>query len=339
MSLHPVRIPTLVLATFLAVAPLRAAELDKYLPADSEVVVNVNVRQLLDSPLFKGHGIRHAREALKDADEVKAILEELGFDPFKHLDRVLVAGPGGNDKDRGLLIAHGHFDVAKFKAKAEESARDHDEALKIHKVPDGAGGKRWVYEVILPEQGDLPGSLFVALADETTLLASPGKDYVVDALKKAGPGGRAALKDKEFEELLQRVDDRQSLSLAAVGAAVKKGVQEGPPGLLAGLEKFTAVAGGLTLGEDIKVEVVLSTRDTADARELRDTMDRGLKLALAGLAVLGQDSEANAGIDLVLELVKGLRVLSKGKTVTIKGRLSSDAIEDALKNEKGKNDK
>jgi hypothetical protein len=335
MLLYPVRTPAaaVALTAFLLSSPARAAELDRYLPADSEVVINLNVRQLLDSPLAKAHGLRHARAVLKDADQVDDILKELGFDPFKDLDRVIVAGPGGTDKDRGLLIAHGRFDRAKFRAKAQEAARDHEDVLKIHKVPDGAGGRREVYEVILPEQGDLPGSLFVALADDTTLLASPGKDYVVDALKQAA-GGKAALKDKDFQGLLESVDDRQSLSIAAVGTALKKSIEQAPGGMLAGLEKFTAVAGGLTLGEDIKIEVTFATRDAADAKDLRDTVDRGLKLALAGLAVLGQNSEAGPGLELALDLVKGLKVTARGKTVTIKGRLDGDVIRDALKNDK-----
>ncbi len=182
----------LLLAVFAAVllgtAPGRAAEVDPYVPADTETVVNVNVRQILDSPLIKKHALEAAQEALRGNDQVQDVLKDLGFDPFKHLDRVVVATPGGTDKDRGLVIVHGRFDLAKFKTKGEQAAKDHSENLKIHKV---LAGKHLVYEVNVP---DMDEPLFVALASEDTLFASPGKDYVVDALKKLGKPAKPALR-------------------------------------------------------------------------------------------------------------------------------------------------
>src|SRR5579884_3882551 len=99
----------ILLTILLGAVPGRASELDAYLPEDSESVLNVNVRQILDSPLIKKHVLEHAQEALRGEDQVQDILKDLGFDPFKDLDRVIIAAPGGTDKDRGLIIAHGRF--------------------------------------------------------------------------------------------------------------------------------------------------------------------------------------------------------------------------------------
>ncbi len=324
------------LAALLAVglaAPARGAELEKYLPDDTEVVVNVNVRQLLDSPLVKKHALELAREALKSVDMAEDVLRDLGFDPFKDLDRVVAASPGGTDKDRGLLIARGKFDRAKFKAKAEEASRTYGDLLKIRKVPDGAGGHHIVYEVNHPE-AQLP--FYVTLAADNTLLASPGKDYVVDALKKVGKNEKPPLKDKELQALLEKVDERQTVSVAAVSAALKAGaLGDALEDVSAVLEKVTAIGGGMTLGEDVKVEVVASTKNAADAKEFRDSADRGLKVALAVLAGLGQ-GEANPGIELALEVVKNLKVTARDRTIVIKGRVSAETIEDALKKDKDK---
>ncbi len=326
------RLGLLALLAACLAAPARAGDMDKYLPADSEVVVNVNVRQLLDSPLVKKHALDLAREALKSVDMAEEVLKDLGFDPFKDLDRVLAASPGGADKDRGLLIVHGKFDRDKFKAKAEEAARTNGDILKIRKVPAGTGGHHLVYQIDLP---DHPLPYFVALADDNTLLASPGKDYVVDALKKAGPKETAALKDKDLQALLEKVDGRQSVSLAAVSAALKKGaLADVPEDLAAVLDKISAVGGGLTLGEDIKVEVVITAANAADAKQFRDSADQGLKLALAALAVLDQGKESNPGIDLALEVVKSLKVSARGRVIAITGRVSADAIDDTLKKDK-----
>ena len=51
------RVAVLVLAVVLAGAPARAGEVDRYLPDDTEIVVNVNIRQILDSPLVKKHAL------------------------------------------------------------------------------------------------------------------------------------------------------------------------------------------------------------------------------------------------------------------------------------------
>jgi hypothetical protein len=305
---------------FLA-APVRAGEIDRYLPDDSEIVVSLNFRQILDSPLVKKFGLEQAQEALRSTEEASAILKDLGFDPFTDLDRVIVAGPGGTEQDRGLIIVHGRYALDKFTRKGEEAARDYPDNLKIHKVK--AGGERLVYEVALPDGM----SLFVALADKTTLLASPGKDYVVDALKKSAVKGKPTLKNRDFQALLERMDDKQSLSLAAVGSALAKGIPERK--VQTELEKIEALGGGITISDDVKVQVVLSAKNADAARELNDTITQGLNQALGALALI---AGANKELAPLLEVVKTIKSSAKDKTVTLKGEISADLIEKALKN-------
>ncbi|HZY89524.1 MAG TPA: hypothetical protein VFE78_32175 [Gemmataceae bacterium] len=325
MSLtHSARWLLLAVAAGLSAAPARAGLLGPYLPDDSEVVVTVNVRQLLDSPLVKKHALEKAREALKDLDQVESILKDLGFDPFKDLERITVASPGGTEKDRGLVILHGTFDLDKFKSKGDEAARDYPDYLKIHKVPVGAGATQVVYEVTPPD-ADMP--LFVALPAKDTLLVSPGKDYVVDALKKAARKVKPALKNKDVQALLEKMDEKQSVAVALLGSALTKG--GGAPAPVKGLlEKVEAVGGGVTVGDDVKVEVVLAAKTAEGAKELHEGLDKGLKQALALLSVLASGQKE---LNPALEVVKTLRVSAKGKVVTLKGRVSPDVLEDALK--------
>ncbi len=314
----------LTLAAGLSAAPARAGLLGPYLPDDSEVVVTVNVRQILGSPLVKKHGLQKAREALKDFDQVEAILKDLGFDPFKDLERVTLASPGGTEKDRGLLIVHGNFNLDKFKAKGEEAARDYPDYLKIHKVPAGAGVTQVVYEVTPPD-ADMP--IFVALPAKDTLLASPGKDYVVDAVKKAARKAKPALASKEMQALLEKMDEKQSVALAALGSGLTKG-GGGPAAVKAQAEKVEAVGGGVTVGDDLKVEIALAAKTAEGAKELHASLDKGLKQALALLSVL---TSAQKELNPALEVVKTLRVSLRGKVVTLKGTVSADVLEDALK--------
>jgi hypothetical protein len=319
---------TLAVATaILLSAPLgRAAEVDPYLPEDTESVLNVNIRQILDSDLIKKNLLELAQEALRGNDQVQDILKDLGFDPFKDLDRILIASPGGTDKDRGLLIVHGRFDIAKFKAKAEEVAKDDAEHLKIHKI---VGGKHLLYEVNVP---DLDDPLFVALAGRDTLLASPGKDYVVDALKKSKDSTKVALKNKKFQALLEKVDARQSLSLAAVANPdITKALDKAPGDIKAMIGKVQALGGGLTISDEVKMELIVTTKNAKDAKELGDSTKASLNLVLGFAAAFAQNNEASPIEEFIVELLKSLRVTNKGEAVVIKGRISSDLIEDTLK--------
>lgn len=326
--LFRMRHAAILLTVLLGTAPGRAAELDPYLPEDSESVLNLNVRQVLDSPLIKKHVLELAQEALRGEDQVQDILKDLGFDPFKDLDRVIIAAPGGTDKDRGLIIVRGRFDGAKFKTKAEKIADNNAEHLKIHKV---LGGKHLVYEVNVQEL-DMP--FFVALAERDVLLASFGKDYVIDALKKSAKKDKPVLKNKEFQALLEKIDDRQSVSMAGIKTdAVKDAIGNLPGDVKDMVDKIEAVGGGLTLTDEVKLEIVVTAKNAKEAKELRDSADAGLTLIQTFMTAFKQ-KESNPGLELILEFVKSLRISNKGPAVVVKGRISSDTIDEALKKSK-----
>ena len=179
--------------------------------------LSVNVRQILDAPLIKKNALPALRDALDSVQEAGDVFKDLGFDPFKNLDRIIFASPSSTDTDRGLIIARGSFDVKKFQAKAADAAQNNDDVLKIHKVPLGGGVTHEVYQVDVPGQ-DL--TLYVALASNRTLLASPGKDYVVDALKQVHLKKKPALKNKTFQAIVEKMDPKQSLTVAVLGKSL-----------------------------------------------------------------------------------------------------------------------
>src|SRR5438034_457111 len=89
--------------------PLQAAEVDKYLPDDTEVVMVVNARQLLDAPFVKKHALEQLRAVVKGAEAAK-ILDSLGFDPFKDLATITGAASTLGGQAKMVMIAHGQFD-------------------------------------------------------------------------------------------------------------------------------------------------------------------------------------------------------------------------------------
>jgi hypothetical protein len=303
----------------LTAAPSRAADLDKYLPADTETIMTFNVKQLLDSAVVKKFGVlEQAKEALKNMDEVGEVLKDLGFDPFKDLDQIIVAGPGGNEKDKGLIIVHGKFDVDKFKKKAEEAAKDHADTIKVHK-----SGANQIYEVKVP--GDQDVTLFVTLASKDTILASPGKDYVVDALKLEGKKENAGLKNKQIQGLIEKMDTKQTLSIAMIGEAFAKA--ELPDELKAAkatLAKIDAVSGGITVSDEVALDIGITTKTADDAKEMSKSINDGLNqiLVVMGLAVGNEP-----GLASVMDFLKTIKAVPKDKSVFIKARIDADAID------------
>lgn len=308
------------LAVLLATAPLRAAEIDRYLPDDTEVLSTLNVKQILDSPLVKKYGVEPLKEILRNIGEINTILNDLDFDPFKDLDRILAAGPGGNEQDRGLIIVHGRFDLAKFKAKGEEAAKDFGEILKIHKVPDGKGNQLLLYEVNLVE---LPMPLFVALPSRDTLLASFGKSYVVDALQRRD---RPVLKDKDFQALMEKMDPRASWGMALVRGAWAKA--DLPDAVRDAMSNLEAIGGSLTIDDGITLELVGNAKDTKSARDISQQLNDRINQGLGILALLASQQKELAPL---VDFAKSLKCTARDKTIVLKASLSGELIERALK--------
>jgi hypothetical protein len=304
----------------------QSAELPGYLPADTEILVSVNVRQLVDSDLFKNNFQELVRQFLNDQANVHQVLGDLGLDPLKDIDRVLAVSPGSAEQDRGLVIVQGRFDVEKFKAHARKAQAEHPDLLKAHSITDGRGMKVLVYEVRYPDP-ELP--LFVCVADRQTILASPGKDYVVDALKKIARPARPTLRNKDFQDLLGKMDGEQSLALAVVGNALTRGggIPEG--GLRNALNQVEAIGGGVTIDKDLALEVVVSAKSEAQARQLKGSADRILKQGITLLSLLAaSDPQFNP----YFEMVRAVRLHLKGKLVTLRAQIDAEVFEELFRN-------
>src|SRR5262245_33212505 len=87
-------------------APVRAADLDKYLPDGSFLVLSFNVKQLLAAPLVRGD-----EKAFKQGmGEAAKVLEGFGVDPAKDIDRVVLAVGDQLQPQNVLVLLQGKFD-------------------------------------------------------------------------------------------------------------------------------------------------------------------------------------------------------------------------------------
>jgi hypothetical protein len=317
------RIGAAVLALVLALqtgSGVRAAEPDKYLPGDTEQLVTINFRQILDSALVKKFGLDMLRDLIKSEENVSEVLKDLGLDPFKDLEKLQIAGPADVEGDKALMILSGKFDVEKFKTAGEKAAKDHGEVVKIHKITVKED-PFLVYEVNLPDAGQ---TIFVSVVDKTTILGASAKDYLIDALKTKGK--KQEIKSAAFKDLLGKVDEQQSVSMVAVTKDLAKAVKNAglPETIGASLDKIEVIAGGITLTNEVKLEFALGTKKAQDAKDLNNTINNGLN---AAIGLLGLAAGGNAQLEPVLDMLKTVKSTAKDKVVTIKGKIDAEMID------------
>jgi hypothetical protein len=314
-------------AALLAAAPARAAEVDKLLPNDTESVLTVNVKQIFESGLVKKIGLDKVKQALKDQSEVAKALDDLGFDPFKDLDTIIIADSSGTDVDKGLIIFRGKFDVEKFKKKAEQEAKEHKDNIKITEVADGLGGKTQLYEINSPDVAN-GQTVFVAFAGKGAIVASPGKDYVLDAIEQEAGKRKAQLKNKELAALLGKVDNKQSVWWTILGSTLEKSPLPATDDTVKDIiSKIDNAVFGVTIDKDVKLEVTGNAKSADDAKKLGEYLENGLDTATGflGLAV-GQYKELKP----LLKVVKEIKPSVKDKVVSVEATVPGDVITGAL---------
>jgi hypothetical protein len=318
--------------------PARAGDVDLYLPEDTEAVLTINVRQILDAPFIKKDAFAELRKALEDRGGALKHLKDLDLDPQKDIDSIVITNSNG-DPDRSLLIVHGRFEVAKFEAKAAEMAKEHPDQWSITTIPDGAGGQykvlksaRWYdFSGIKPALKKKPA--YIALLDKRVLVATPEKDMMIDALDKAKGRKKAALKSKELARLLEKANGKQSVSLAILPSALIKLLPSDYDGLARdGLEKTEAISGGFTLDDDVKLEVAAAVKDGDVARELSTEINELLNI---GLTLVALASHEKKELEPLLDAIKSIKATAKGNAIILRGSMTMDMIERSLK-KKGK---
>jgi len=299
-----------------AVSDAPAGLSDKFLPDDSDGVVSINVRQILDSELIKKTGIEKAF-ATEDA---KKAIKEIGIDPLKDVDRVVAAGSTGGKGDQGAVIVQGTFDQEKLRKHFETAAKEKKDHLKVHKTDDGT-----FYEVTnldelvkLPPQAgqvDLKGkSVFVVLADKNTVVFTGSKDAAADTLLKARGKKDTRLKNRALLNLLGKLDPKASLSVALPAPTTEK--------------KLKSIVGGITITGDVKTEATVTAADADTAKELNEAIGDQLKQAegIVGFLVLQQKELAP-----LTGIITGIKHEVKDSTIVIKSDITGETLEKLAK--------
>ncbi len=325
------RITAAALLVVGALAPARAAEVDRLLPAEVEAVTVYNVRQIVDSALFKAHAAGPAKKLLAQ-EEVQTRLKDAGVEPLKDIDSVTMGTwlTAGETEPKMVLIARGTFDPAKLFTAAKAAARDHGNVVSIVTH----GGYQMVQ--IAPPAPTTP--FVVASPDEKTLLASNDKGALAKLIGAAvAPPAKAAI-NKDLAFLVLAQDAKAAMYSANLitpaNAAMMAGLNNVQiPGI--DLSKLTAQVGkiktyswSVRLAADVGAELSVGLPDAGAAADFGEAADDAIAALKQFLPLAAKAQPKMAG--LADEFGKTARVKTDGKAVTVSLKLSADAIGQAV---------
>ena len=301
----------------------RAADVDKYLPADSEYVVAVNVRQVLDSEIIKKYALGQIKDLLAGSDPQK-FLKDLGLDPLKDVDRVVIGASGTDQTDfKGLVIVHGKFDPQKLYKAAEAQTKKDPDHFSL--VKDGA-------DVMFKFQPDQGNPAYGTVINENTVVVGSDKKLITAALAASGGDKKPAI-HKDLAALVNRMDEKASLyvCLLTKDKLAKLPIPGGAaaaPGLKDQLGKLDAVTVSVKVTADVALEVGLGLSDNNAADEMGKMVDDQIN-QIKGLLPFLVANDPN--MKPLADAAKSLKSTVKGKTVSISGKVPGDAIGKLLK--------
>jgi hypothetical protein len=313
-----------VAATGLLAAPARAADVDPLLPADTESVVFINVRQILDSDLIKKFALNQIKQALEGNDAQKT-MKELGLDPLKDVDQVS-GGLWGEDAQnmKGLFVVRGKFDLEKLFAAAEKEAKK--EGDKIGIVKDGD------YSLVKVTVPNRPDPIYVAGADNKTLLIGTEKGLVTAAMKSSESKAKAALK-KPLVDLIGKMDAKASLFVCGVSSGKVGDIPQNPffedvEKLKKQLTKLETSSMTLRVTGDIALDITMGMKDNDAADDFGTTVDDLLNKAKAFLPFIAMQQPQLKPV--VNDISKSLKSKVEKNNIVITAKLSGDAIGKAV---------
>jgi hypothetical protein len=304
------RKPWLAAAALLALTlPVRSAEADKLLPGDSEGVLVVNVRQLLDSAVIKKYALEMMKGALENEERVAKPLAAAGIDPFKDVDSIMLTASGDPKDNKMLVVVRGRFNKDRIQKTADDLAKNSDGKLTVHTD----GGVR-IYEAMGNDADGKPA--FLAFVDDKTLVASPSKEYTAEVVK--GEVRNLGKPSQSMKSALEKVEGKDSLWLALVITEQMKKQMGRNPQTAQIANKLESVTGTINLTDFMLATIMIHTADAEAAGQVQMLVNNFKPF----LQVLAQANEDAAPI--VNELLNNLKVEKTKNSVSISLKVTED---------------
>lgn len=314
----------LVLTLGLAVsAPMvTSADTSSYFSKETEVVVHVNVRQILNSKLMKNNEelltfMRIGLEKqLAKSEEAEQLKKALDFDPFRDLDTITFALDANKEPEHPVIVITGKFKPRRFADAAAQAARKNPGVVRTHETALAT-----VYEI--SPKGDK--SFCLCLADPKTLVITKSVSDMRQAL------GRAKLRQKvvsaDLARLLKKTSPKQSMYIIATESVVKKGMEQnrGNQAFRELGKEMKGMIASVNVVDDIQFRLDIETTAPASARKMQDQI--GQAVMMAKFFIQGQDNPQAAPF---LDILNTVKTSSSGSTASITGHVPERLIRQAV---------
>jgi len=322
-----------VVAGLAAAAPARAADLDKYLPADASLYVHITTKNLFTSPVVR-KAIPMAFDKYGDQlmpfigmakafnpngpdipeEDIKKGINELkkpetiakGFDAAKEFGPEIVVCANPDMGPEKVLILVKCADAVT--PELIEGFAPMINATGQVKLKQSKAGKTTVYELAVPQN---PQPFFAAVPANGVICLSPSKDAIESAVKAS-----ASKLDPELKKLVGKRSDKDFVFVATVKG---KG------------DARETVVGSLVLDKDITGKVTGTFGSAKEAQEKADELTNQVKQMVDGLKGLLGDQAKTLGPQL-----DRMKAMANDKTVTFEGTIPGGVVEKLLEKDKDK---
>jgi hypothetical protein len=321
----PGRILVLGLALGLTSAAA-AAPPEKLFPDNTTMLFSVNLKGLVDSPLYQKALKGRLEELMKGNERFTGIMRSMSFDPMKDLSSFTVAignfnvdlagGPPRPDVE-AVIILKGNFDIQKVETALEAliSAGGRDR-VSVSKL-----GTRTLFEI--KQDGDR--SMFGVFIDKETVALCDSKDNLQIVIDKA-EGKKTTKLTKEFETALAKADTRRTVWGAMImPESIKQLASMAPQGAV--MEKIESMNFSVNVKENLEIELNAYAADNDSAAEFKKLLDQAKELM--GIAALQAPDEQDSKD--ISDFISSLRISNNQKLVSMKGELKGSMIERAVK--------
>jgi hypothetical protein len=308
-----------IIAICAAASPTRAADFDAFLPKETDMVVSLNLRQMVDSPIGKKYAADLAKSMLSNNKQIQQALNSLGLDPLTDFSRI-TTGIGLDDLShpKAVVVVEGKFDVKKINDMLDGLVENEPAKFSLEKV----GGKT-LYKIAAP---DLPVPMYGAIVDANLIVFSPVKDCVRAGFDAATSARNPEIK-KEVADLLAKADRKASLFVTAYTKGKLDSVPL-PVEMKKLIEQIHSITAELKVDQDVQLELSVGAAGNDEAKKVRDIVAGGIDLMKIQIKVaVGQQPELQPLVDVV----NTMTAIQKDKQVIVAGKLTGDGLEKMLK--------
>ncbi len=322
------RFAMIALFSMVGIPAGRAAEVDNLLPQETEFVIQINVKQLLESDIVKKYFSAKLKMEF-EKKEAQKVLTDLGLDPLKDIERVTI-GMWGKDKEsfKGMFIVRGTFDAKKIMDAAQSFARDTPDKFTIVKEEEleliqftGSDGK--------------PG--YIAVIEGKPIIAGTDKKSVAAAVAAHTDKAKPAL-GKELAAIVHKQDAKASLFMCGI---VEGKITEVPGDfgqlkplgvdgekIKAGIIAMKTFGMTANIGAEVKLSMKLGMKDNDSADDFGAEITK-LVTAAKTFLPLAAGSKPNYK-SLIDDITATLSTVSKDRDIIVAVKLTAAAIGTAV---------